>query len=401
MRIAYFTNQYPAASHSFIRREIKALETLGVTVVRYALRSAPDELVDPEDKAEEQITRHILKAGIGEILRSVLAEFFGHPIFAAKAIALALKIGWRSDRGILRHLIYSVEAAVLASWCRRQKIDHLHAHFGTNSAAIAMLAHQFSNITYSFTAHGSEEFEKAILLSLDEKLHYSAFAVCVSSYGRSQLMRWVPAGLWPKIKLVHCGVDQAYLDSEATPPADLPRIVCVGRLCEHKAQLVLVAAASRLRDQGIEFELVLVGDGPMRKEVEEAIGSAGLEQQITITGWATGEEVKAQLTAARAFVLPSFSENMPVVIMEALALGRPVVSTYVAGIPEMVRPGKTGWLVPASDEAALAEALREVLDAPIDKLAAMGVEGRKIVFEEHDVLKEAEKLKKLFEEHSS
>jgi colanic acid/amylovoran biosynthesis glycosyltransferase len=171
----------------------------------------------------------------------------------------------------------------------------------------------------------------------------------------------------------------------------------VGRIGEHKAQLVLVAAARRLRAAGLNFEIVLVGDGPMRPLVEEAIRSGGLEDHISITGWVNGERVKSEIMAARALILPSFSENMPVVIMEAMALGRPVISTYIAGIPELVRPDETGWLVPASDEIELAEAMRVALAAPVERLAAMGLAARARVVERHDAFKEAMKLKNLFE----
>ena len=145
--------------------------------------------------------------------------------------------------------------------------------------------------------------------------------------------------------------------SAAMPAA--PRFVCVGRLGEHKAQLVLVEAVHQLKEKGVHCEVVLAGDGPMRPAVEKAIRDRGLERQITITGWVSGERVKAEIAAARALILPSFSENMPVVIMEAMALGRPVISTYIAGIPELLEAGKSGWLVPSSDVDALAQAIGE------------------------------------------
>lgn len=398
MRIGYFINQYPAVSHTFIRREIQALEAQGVEIVRYALRPLVEGLSDPEDERELQRTRYVLGAGAFGMAGAVARALLTQPRAALAAIGLACRIGWKSDRGLLRHLVYVVEAMVLASWCRRDGIEHLHAHFGTNSAAVAMLAREFSGIRYSMTVHGSEEFEKAILLSLDEKLRRAAFAVCVSAFGRAQLMRWVPSALWDRIALVRCGLDPSYLQAAILPPAAAPRLVCVGRLCVHKAQPVLIAAAAKLRDAGVAFELVLVGDGPMRAEVEAAIRRHRLEAQVTITGWVDGGRVKREIAAARVLVLPSISENLPVVIMEALALGRPVVSTYVAGIPELVRPGETGWLVPASDADALAGALREALTAPAERLAAMGAEGRRLVAAQHDAMREAAKLKELFAE---
>ena len=397
MRVAYFTNQYPAVSHTFIRREILALESLGVTVIRFALRPASGHLVHDEDKAELEKTRYVLRASIGEILRCLVVTFVRQPFVTIKMVGLALKMGWRSDRGLLRHCAYAVEAVILATWCRSENADHVHAHFGTNSAAIAMLASRLTGSPYSFTAHGSEEFEKAPLLSLDLKLTYAAFAVCVSSFGRAQLMRWSSPSLWNKIAVIHCGVDSGFLASNPPAVASAPRFVCVGRLGEHKAQLILVEAVRRLRDADIHCEVVMAGDGPMRPQVEMAIQRTGLERQITITGWVPSERVRAEIIAARALILPSFSENMPVVIMEALALGRPVISTYIAGIPELVQTGITGWLVPSSDDAALANAMREALAATVDQLTAMGAAGRVHVNEHHDAFKEAKKLNELFE----
>ena len=395
MRVAYFTNVYPAVTHTFIRREISALETLGVTVLRYALRAA--EIFDAHDIKEEEQTKYILRASAGEVLRCCYVMLFTRPLALGRAIRLAIKIGRYSDRGLLRHFAYLAEAAVLAYWCRRDTAQHIHAHFGTNSAAIAMLASQISGIPYSFTAHGSEEFIKAAWLSLDLKLEHAAFAVCVSAFGRSQLMLWSRPDQWRKIAIVHCGLDSAFFKGAIHPPPPAPRLVCVGRLDENKAQIILVAAARRLHDAGIHCEIVLVGDGPMRHHVEDAIRRAGLQREVTITGWVSGDRVKAEIEAARILVLPSLSENMPVVIMEALAMGRPVISTYVAGIPELVQPGKTGWLIPAGDEVALAEVMREALATPMEHLATMGLAGRVHIIEHHDTLKEAVKLKKLFE----
>jgi glycosyltransferase involved in cell wall biosynthesis len=383
-------------SHTFIRREILALESLGVNVIRYALRPTPQVIVDDADKSEETKTRHIVHSGMVEILRCFLMTLATRPLKLARIIGLAARMGWHSDRGIFRHFAYAIEATVLSAWCVRDRIEHLHAHFGTNPAAIAMFASQLSGTPYSFTAHGSEEFEKAPLLSLDEKLHHAAFAICVSSFGKSQLMRWSQPDQWSKIEVVHCGVDKDFLETPPQAPPATPRLVCVGRFVAVKAHLVLVGAVRHLRAMNINCEVVLVGDGPMRSEIEDAIRSAGLERQFVFAGWGTGDRVKAEILSSRALILPSFSENMPIVIMEAMALGRPVISTYVAGIPELVQPGETGWLVPASDEVALAEAMRECLAISGDKIARMGHAAKRHVVDQHDTLKEAGKLKNLF-----
>jgi glycosyltransferase involved in cell wall biosynthesis len=398
MRVAYFVNQYPAVSHTFIRREIRALEALGVTVVRYALRKGAN-LADEQDKIESTRTRYILKAGAPAILAACVVALLRQPFAFLGVILESVRLGWRSDRGVLRHLVYVAEAALLARWCRQDEIQHVHAHFGTNSTTVAMFARRLSGVAYSFTAHGPEEFERAPFLSLERKLQDAAFAVCVSSFGRSQLMRWSPQDLWDKIVVVRCGVDSSFFESAALAPPDIARFVCVARLTIEKAHLVLLAATRRLRDAGTRCEVVLAGDGYMRPFIEEEIRRAGLEREVSLIGWVSGDRVREEMARARSLLLPSFCENLPVVIMEALALGRPVISTYVAGIPELVEHGSTGWLVPAGDEIALSQAMRECLEAPVERLARMGAAGRARVVDQHDSFKEAVKLKQLFEQH--
>jgi colanic acid/amylovoran biosynthesis glycosyltransferase len=400
MRVAYFTNHYPAVSHTFIRREIRALESLGVTVHRYALRSDPN-IMDPADRSELPKTRYIFDKFVSELIRCLPAQLFSNPIALLGVLLKAVAMGWRSERGMIRHFVYVAEATVLGAWCKRDGIEHLHVHFGTNPAAVAMFASQLTGIPYSFTAHGPDEFEKAPLLSMGEKLESAAFAVCVSHFGRSQLMRWTAPSQWSKVKLVHCGVEESYLTCPVQPIPRTPRFVCVGRLDERKAQLVLLAAARRLHVASVDFTLVLAGGGSMHAALEEAILDYGLTDKVSITGWVSGDRVRAEIEASRAMILPSFSENLPVVIMEALALGRPVISTYIAGIPELVAPGKNGWLVPASDEIALAEAMLEAIRAAPEELAAMGAEGRLEVSKNHSAQIEARKLKILFEGRKS
>lgn len=400
MRVAYFVNRYPAVSHTFIRREIRALEALGVSVVRFALRPGAD-LADDDDKAEVKRTRFILETAVSTILGCFARTAVTQPYSLASTIGLAISLGWKSETGILRHLVYAIEATVLASWCRQERVEHVHAHFGTNPAAVVMLMQRLFGIPYSFTAHGPDEFEKAPLLAVEEKLKHAKFVVCASSFGRSQYMRWSAPELWHKIVVVHCGLDRAFFERTITPPPSNLRLVCVGRFDERKAQVLLVAAARRLHDEGIPCEIVLAGDGPMRPRIEAAIREAKLEKWVTITGWISGERVRTEILAARALILPSFSENLPVVLMEALALGRPVISTYVAGIPELVSPGKSGWLVPAGDDGGLAEAMREALTTPTERLSAMAEIGRRHVAEAHDAALEALKLRDLFGKYVS
>ena len=397
MNIAYFVNQYPRVSHSFIRREILALEDLGVTIRRYALKCPVEELVDPADRAEFDRTHHVFRQPAWRIAAWSARSLTARPIASSQALLLAVRTGWRSDRGVPRHVAYWVEALVVAAWCRRDRIAHVHAHFGTNSAMVAMLANVVSGIPFSFTVHGPDEFDKPEFLALAEKIRRCAFVVGISSYGRSQLLRWADTADWDKVKVVHCGIDEAFRDRAITPPPDTPRLVCVGRLCREKGQLLLIEAARRLRQHGEAVEIVLAGDGPLRNEIDALIQDLGLEDQVRVTGWISSDRVRRELEQARALVLPSFAEGLPVVIMEAMAAARPVVTTRITGIPELVVPGETGWLVTAADLDALVDALSEVLSAPVEQLADMGRKSRERVLSRHDVLVEAQKLKNHFE----
>jgi colanic acid/amylovoran biosynthesis glycosyltransferase len=395
MRIAYFINQYPAASHTFIRREIRAVEALGETIFRYSLRSE-DNLVEPEDKDEQKSTRYIQSAGIATFLRSFLHVFSRTPVAFCKAVALAITIGRRSDRGILRHFAYLLEAAVLATWCAKDRIEHIHAHFGTNSAAIAMLAWRISGVPFSFTVHGPEEFDKAPLIGLAEKLRHCRFAVAISSYGRSQLYRLVERKYWEKIKVVHCGVRPNLFEVVGTNlPTHSRRFVCIGRFSEQKGHLLLIEACSQLAKRGEKFELLLCGDGKLRYAIEALIEHYSLRNDVKILGWVDDARVRQELLAARALVLPSLAEGLPVAIMEAMALGRPVISTYIAGIPELVTP-EVGWLVPAGDICELADAMQKCLCIDDTAIARMGIEGRNRARSRHDISTEASKLIALF-----
>ncbi|MGL5063287.1 MAG: glycosyltransferase, partial [Microcoleus sp.] len=290
------------------------------------------------------------------------------------------------------------EACVLLNWFAEQEIAHVHAHFGTNSTTVAMLCRVLGGPTYSFTVHGPEEFDKATILSLAEKIKRSTFVAAVSSFGKSQLFRWCDRAFWSKIHVIHCGVDADFLVHPHVPIPAAPRLVCVGRLSEQKGHLLLLEAASKLAATGFDFKLIFVGDGPLRSEIEQQISQLKLQNHIEITGWASGEEVQQQLLASRAMVLPSFAEGLPVVIMEALALNRPVISTYVAGIPELVEPGVCGWLVPPGSAELLAAAMRSALESPLEKLEEMGKAGAERVSQQHNAALEAKKLVTLFQE---
>ncbi|MFT3812134.1 MAG: glycosyltransferase [Acidovorax sp.] len=396
MKIAYFINQYPKVSHSFIRREILALERQGMEVTRLALRGWSDDLVDPDDFEERNKTHYLLRRGLHALLPATFRQLLSRPTAFFRAMGMALRLSRMSDRAVPYHLVYLVEAYELVRLCQQRKVTHLHVHFGTNPTEVALLARMIGGPAFSFTVHGPDEFDRPLGLHLREKMEAAKSVVAISSYGRSQLYRWVGHSHWPKIQVAHCGLEASYFATPTEPFPTAPRFVCVGRLCEQKGQLLLLDAARQLRDNGEEFHLVLAGDGEMRGELEQFITRHNLQSHVSITGWISSERVKQELQAARAMVLPSFAEGLPVVIMEAMALGRPVLTTSIAGIPELVRHGIDGWLVPAGDVDALTNMLSRALATAPDKLQDMGLAARARVIERHSVDTEATKLRHIF-----
>jgi colanic acid/amylovoran biosynthesis glycosyltransferase len=399
MKIAYLMNQHPYSSCTFIRREIAGIEACGIPVARFSMRPPDLEIADEADRREFEKTRFILGVGGVGLVLGLLRVAATRPLRFLNTAWLTFKIGWGSDRGVLINLIYLVEACVLLQWLLELEIEHLHVHFGTNSTTVAMLCHGLGGPPYSFTVHGPHEFDKPEAIALPEKIKRASFVVAVCSFGKSQLFRWCDYKQWSKIHVVRCGVDQLFLAQPYTPIPNQPRFVCIGRLSEQKGHLLLIEAVSQLAAEGFKFKLVLVGDGPLRSKIETLISQLNLEDYIEITGWATNAQVQQQILEAQVMVLPSFAEGLPVVIMETLALSRPIISTYIAGIPELVQSGKCGWLIPSGSASALATAMRAALQTPLEELEKMGASGAQSVAQQHDAVQEARKLVTLFQSY--
>lgn len=406
MKIAYFINQYPTVSHSFIRREILALERQGIAIERFSLRRDPSRIVDAEDREEAGRTRYLLEESWTGIVTRSTRCLLSAPLSFAKTVALAVRIGLRSDRGLFRHLVYLMEACVLKEWLKARGVNHLHAHFGTNSTTVAMFCGMLGNVSYSFTVHGPEEFDKPEFIAMGEKIRRARFVVAITSFCRSQLYRQVESEHWGKIHQVHCGLDSSFLESELEPELELEGegdtnqepivFTCIGRLCEQKGQLLLLDAFRELLNTGVKVKLILAGDGPMRGELEERIQRYRMGDSVEISGWIDGARVRRYLRSSRAMVLPSFAEGLPVVIMEAMALGKPVITTYIAGIPELVQDSVNGWLIPAGCRDSIVRAMREAAEAPPDRCRQMGGAGREVVRSRHNIDREVEKLAGLF-----
>lgn len=396
MRIAFLTPQYPKVSHTFIRREIRALEERGHSVLRISIRKPEAGMtVDAADEVERTRTIFCLAAGPRRLLGAVARTCLQRPFASLAVLGRALRSGFRSERGLVVHLAYWIEACFVRSLLQDERVEHLHVHFGTNAAMVALFVRALGGPPFSMTVHGPDEIDSPIGHRLKEKIEASAFTVGISHYTVAQLRRWVEPRHWSKIHVVRCSIDERFLEDAVPVDGGSRTFLCIGRLCPQKGQLTLIEAFAAVARELPEAKLVLAGDGEMRPEVEAAIRRFDLGRAVEITGWVDEASVRERLRSCRVMVLASFAEGLPVVLMEALAMRRPVISTYIAGIPELVRPGENGWLVPASDVESLANAMREALACPAAVLAEMADRGTELVRQRHHWSIEAQRLERL------
>src|SRR5215218_7505499 len=395
--IAYLTDHYPAVSHTFIQREALALRRRGVDVRTFSIhRVGTEHLLSGDDRAAFATTESLLPVGAAALIAAHAAALARHPRAYLAALRDALRLPAESPRGRLWQLFYFAEAVLLWRACRRAGIRHVHAHFTTPAADVT---HQFARFarrawrgkaTWSFSAHGVD-IDVADQSMLAEKVRDADLVVCVSDFGRSRLMALVDEQHWGKLHVVRCGVDL-----RAFPPA--PRssgatfsILCVGRLVAIKAHGVLLEAVAALVAAGVDAHLTLVGDGPRREALEALVRDRRLADRVRFAGRVGQDEIGAFYRAADIFCLPSFAEGVPVVLMEAMASGLPVVSTRVNGIPELVEDGVSGLLVAPGRSDLLAEALRTLADDAAYR-AELGDAGRARVAASFEVDACAEQL---------
>ena len=397
MHVAYLVNLYPTVSHTFIRREIHALEAEGVEVIRLALRGWDSELVDPLDLAELDKTRHTLRHGIKGLAMSTVRVLLRRPWAFARALKLALRMSRNHERSWPFHLIYLAHACRILTWLKKSDVTHIHAHFGTNPAEIACLIKALGGPRYSFTIHGKEFLDDPKHQALPIKVEHAEFVAASCAYIASQIMYHTPYALWQKVEVVRCGLAKSRFAAPATPPSDAPVFLSVGRFSPEKGHFVLLDAFAEVHARIPEARLVLAGDGPMRAQIEARIAKFGLAKSVRLAGWVTSDQVQQELQGARALVHPSFTEGLPVVIMEAMAGRRPVISTYIAGIPELVRDGETGWLVPAGQVAPLVEAMCACADMSQSEISQFAEAGFDRVQRMHDVTTEAARLRGKFQ----
>jgi colanic acid/amylovoran biosynthesis glycosyltransferase len=400
LRIAYLTTEYPKVSHTFIRREIVELERRGHQVLRLAIRSSRGAIADAADQEEAQRTIVCLDMSKIRLLVEMMAVAARNPVRWLKALAMTWRMSRASDRGLLRHLAYLWEASALLRICERERIGHVHVHFGTNVTAVARLMRCLSNgnLTYSFTVHGPDEFDSPRAFSLGAKVADATLVCAISDFCAAQIKRWSDPRDWNKVQVVRCTVGSEFFERARPIHAMSRTLLSIGRLTPQKGQLLLIEAMRRLVGSGVDAHLVLAGDGEMRVDIERAIAAAGLNNRVTITGWVDEATVREHLLAARALVQPSFAEGLPVVMMESLAMQRPVIATSIAGVPELIRASgheANGWIIPAGNVDELVEAMREALAATPDRLNRMGTAGAMRVRERHYTPTQVDRLEEL------
>ncbi|MEM9783071.1 MAG: glycosyltransferase, partial [Pseudomonadota bacterium] len=293
---------------------------------------------------------------------------------------------------------YLLEAVRLKQLTTRAGCVHVHTHYATNATAVALIAKHIGAPGFSFTAHGPNEFYDRQKASVGLKVREARFVAAITNHCRATLAE--PAGMeaWERLHVVRCGVA---LDAfTPVPPVPDGPLVHVGRLCTEKAQELIPAAIAPLVERFPDLRVEIIGDGPARPRVEAAIAAHGLGDRIALLGWRSHDAVRAHIAAARALLLPSFAEGLPIVLMEAMALGRPAITTWITGHPELVSE-ETGWLCAPGDIAGLSAAIAAAMTASADELAARGAAGRARVEAMHDQHANAARLLALIREAAS
>ncbi|MEY2688434.1 MAG: hypothetical protein RL375_2632 [Pseudomonadota bacterium] len=365
-RLAYLVSRYPAISHTFILREVQRLRARGLSIATASINppDRPLAAMDAAERHEAEATYGVKAHGVAGALAALAWWALRSPGPLLQTLALGLRLG--GPGRALRGLAYAVEAAMVARWLRRARLDHLHVHFGNAAAAVGVAVKHLTGCRLSFTIHGPDEFDDVAGQCLALKMAHADEVICISQFARGQLMRITDPQHWSKFSVCRLGVDPDQFTFVARPARPARELLCVGRLTPAKGQVLLIQACALLAARGHDFRLTVIGEGPDRARIEAEIRRLGLGRRVVLTGALGQEAVRAAMAEADVFVLPSLAEGIPVVLMEAMSSGLPCVSTPVNGIPELIDNGHTGLLARPGDVDSLTEALaRLMVDAPL------------------------------------
>ncbi len=398
LHIGYLTGEYPRATDTWIQREIAALRRQDIEVTTFSIRRPGSEhLVGPEQEEGQATTTYLLEQITpARLLRDHVKRLLANP----RRYLGTLELAWRTKRpgirGGLYQLFYFAEAVVLASEVRKRRIDHLHNHLGDSSCTVAMLAGHLGGFPFSFTLHGPAIFFEPYTWRLDEKIKRSAFTACISHFCRSQAAIFAP-DFTDKLHIVHCGIEPERLTA-VKHEGRATRMLFVGRIALDKGIEVLIDALAELRERHRDLTLTVVGDGPRREFLERLCARRSLADSITFIGSKNQDEVAKLLMDHDIFVLPSFAEGVPVVLMEAMGAGLPVVATYVGGMTELVDDEVSGFLVRPFDQPQLVRRIEQLIDDPALR-ERMGQAGRAAVLADFVSAAEATRLARLITDH--
>ena len=394
--MAYLVSCYPAISHTFILREIQGLRALGHTIFTASINT-PDrapEAMEAYEKQEAESTFFVKTQGAVGALMAMLYWCSRSPGSLWHTLRLGLGLG--KGGSWLYGLAYVAEAALVARWMRQHDLQFLHVHFGSVGATVGVLVKQLTNCHLSYTIHGPDEFDDVFGQHLPLKMQEADSVVCISQFAKGQLMRISHTDNWPKLHVCRLGVDPAQFTYSVRPSKESPvELLCVGRLSSAKAQILIVQACAQLRDEGLDFALTMVGDGPDRSRIEQAIARLKLERHIHLTGSLNQQAVRAHFARADIFVLASLAEGIPVVLMEAMSSGVPCVSTPVNGIPELIEHGRTGLLATPGDVPSLTMQLRRLIREP-ELRRSLAEAGRAKVLADFDFNRNVAQLSRIF-----
>lgn len=399
LKVAYMMSRFPKLTETFILYEMLAVEKVGVQVEIYPLLREKTDSMHPEAVSFVE-TAHFQPFLSAPILRANLNALFASPRLYLGTLWTLIRANWGSIRFLMGALGIFPKSVLFARLMELAKINHLHAHFASHPAAAAFVIHRLSGISYSFTAHGSDLHRDRHMLS--EKVSEAAFVVTISNYNSDLILSECRPEDRGKVKVLHCGVDTDvfHFRTDPTPheKGEGPfAILCVGTLHEVKGQAYLIKACRKLKERGVEFQCHFIGDGPDRNFLIRIAAEEGISENVLFHGQQKQAVVAEMLRDVDTLVAPSVPtkdgrrEGLPVVLIEAMSSGVPVIASRLSGIPELVVDGHTGLLIPPGDEGALADALeRYYLDPSLRK--RLSHSGRRKVEEEFDLYKNAASL---------
>ena len=395
LRIAYLTSQYPATSHTFILREVAAVRARGVAVDTFSVRPpSDDELTDPAIAAEAKTTFNILSQGLPAFAAAHFSLLATSPARYARGFLQALRHRPPGLRGLGLALAHFAEAGVLAVELRRRQVTHLHNHFANSAATVGFLAAGMIDLPWSFMIHGISESDYPAGNTLPAKVRAARFVACASWFGRAQAMRVVEPDHWPKIQVVRCGLPVNQV-TRATPERSGRNVICVGRLSPEKGQSGLLDIFASIRQRVGDARLILVGSGPDERILRSQAERLGLGEAVQFAGRLSEADTLTAIAAADVLVVSSFMEGLPIVLMEAMALGTAVIAPRLAGIPELIEDGHNGLLFTPSNWMELEQRIERLLGDGALR-ARLADRARETIATDFDIARSATVLASLF-----